>query len=147
MQHKYFLLWFFILMFFIFKIVWVISQTDPTSTSKFLVFILLLSIKYLQLKKFTAKSYIYFISLEFCEPIRENCDELLSFILHGLFYTVILMYSSLHIVFLLSLKVFSCVFNHTYAFCKYKTLNLLLFLTILFTIFNNSPHNIYVNDC
>ena len=74
------------------KIVWVIIQTDSTSTSNFLVLIVLFSLKCLQLTKFRAKCYRYFISLEFCEHIREKCDEFLNFILHALFHTVILIY-------------------------------------------------------
>ena len=63
--------------------------------------------KCLQLSMFKAKDYRYFISLEFCELIRERCDEFLSSILHALFFTVILIYSLLHVLFSFNLKNFS----------------------------------------
>ena len=95
-QHKCFLFWFFDCFYFcqVFKIAWVIYQVDSTSTFKFLVLIILFRIKCLQLSRFKVKCYSYCISLEFCELIREKCDEFLSFILHVLFYTKILTYFS-----------------------------------------------------
>ena len=86
--------------------------------------------KCLQLSMFKAKDYRYIISLEFCELVREKCDEFLSSILHALFYTVILIYFSLdvvssliknflsHVVFS-NLKIFSHIFSY-YAFCNHK---------------------------
>ena len=58
-----FLLWFFNYFYLcqVFKIAWVINQTDPTSTSKFLVFIVRFSMKCLQLTWFKAKCYRCFI--------------------------------------------------------------------------------------
>ena len=105
-------------------------------------------IKCLQLSRLKAKCYIYFISLEFCELIRENCDEFLSFILNALFYIAILIYFSLHAVFSLTFKIFSHVFSFIYAFCNHKVSAFLSFLTFLFAMFNNSPYGTYVyNFC
>ena len=112
---------------------------------KFHILIVLFCIKCLQLPRLKAKSYIYFISLEFCELIRENCDEFVSFILNALFYIAILIYFSLHAVFLLTLKFFSHI-SFIYAFCNRKVLMFLSFLTFLFAIFNNSPYSTYVYD-
>ena len=107
-QHKCFLLWIFHCFYFcqVFKIAWIINQADSTFTFKFLILIILFCIKCLQLSRLKAKCYIYFITLEFCELIREKCDEFLSFILNGLFYIAILIYFSLHAVFCLTLKIF-----------------------------------------
>ena len=88
--------------------------------------------------------YIYFISLEFCELTRENCDEFPSFILNAMFCIVILIYFSLHAVFSLTLKIFSHIFSFIYAFCNHKVLTFLSFLTFLSAIFNNSPYSTYV---
>ena len=111
----------------VFKIAWAINQTEFTSTFKFLVLIVLFSIKCLQLTRFKAKCYRYFISLEFCELIRDKCDEFPSFILHTLFYTSILIYSSLYVVFFLNLKVFLYIFGYIYVFCKHKILFFIVF--------------------
>ena len=43
-------------------------------------------------------------------------DEFLNSILHALFYTVILIHSSLHVAFSLNLKFFSYIFSYMYAF-------------------------------
>ena len=110
--------------------------------------ILLFCIKCLQLPRLEAKCYIYFISLEFCELIRENCDEFLSFILNAMFCIAILIYISLHAVFSLTLKIFSHIFSFIYAFCNHKVLTFSSFFTFLFAIFNNSPYSTYVyNFC
>ena len=113
-RHKSFLLWFFNCFYFcqIFKIAWVINQLDSTSTFKFLVLIVLFCIKCLQLSRFKAKCYRFFISLEFSQLIREKCVEFRSFILHALFYTVILIYFSLHVVLSLNLKIFSHIIKN-----------------------------------
>ena len=131
-QHKCFLLWFFNCFYFcqVFKITWLINQTDSTSTSIFLVFIVLLCIKCLKLSRFKAKCYRYFISPEFCKLIREKCGEFLSFIFHALFYT----------------DIFSYIFSYTYTFCNHKVLIFIVFLTFLFALFNNSPYSTYVNN-
>ena len=86
-QHKCFLLWLFNCFYFcqVLKNVWKINQIDSTFIFKFLILIVLFGIKSLQLSRLKAKCYIYFISLEFCELIREKCDEFLSFILNALF--------------------------------------------------------------
>ena len=102
--------------------------------------------KCLQLSRFKVKFYSYFISLEFCVLIREKCDELLSFILHALFYTKILTYFSLHVLFSLHSKNFSHILSYIYAFCNHKVLKFLSLLTFLFAIFNNSPHSTYTNN-
>ena len=112
-QHKSFLLWFFNCFYFC---------QDSTSTSKFLVLIVLFSLNCLQLRRFKAKCCRYFSSLDFCELIREKFDGFLSFILHALFYVMILIYSSLHVVFFLNLKVLSYIISFIYAFCKHKIL-------------------------
>lgn len=96
---------------------------------------------------FKATFYKYFTSLEFCELIKEKCDEFLSFILHPLFHTVILIYSSLHVVFFLNLKFFHIDLVIKMFFCEQKILAFLLFLIFLFPVFNNSPHSIYENNC
>ena len=113
-QHKCFLLWLFNCFCFCqdFKL--------QTFTFKFLILIILFCIKCLQLSRLKAKCYIYFISLEFCELTRENCDEFLSFILNALFYIAILNYFSLHALFSLTLKIFSHTFSFIYAFCNHK---------------------------
>ena len=114
-QHKCILLWFFNCSYFcqFFKIDWLINQTDSTFTLKFLVLIVLFCIwiKCLQSSGLKAKCYWYFISLEFCELIREKCDEFLSFILHALLYFVILIYFSLHVVFSLNSKILLSYFQ------------------------------------
>ena len=112
-QHRCFLLWFLNCFCFcqVFKTARIMNQTDFASTPKFRVLIVLFYIKCLQLTRFKVKCYRYFISLEFCELIREKCGEFPSFILHALFYTVILIYSSLHVVFFLNLKFFSYFFS------------------------------------
>ena len=119
-----FILWFFNCFYFckVFEITWVINQIDSTSTSKFLDLIVLFSLNCPQLTRFKAKSYRYFISLDFCELIREKLDEFLSFILHALFYTVILIYFSLNVVSFLNLKIFAYIFSYMCAFCKHKIL-------------------------
>ena len=129
-----------------FKIAWVVNQTDSNPTFKFLVLVVLFCIKCLQLSRFKVKCYRYFSSLEFCELIREKCDEFLSFILHALFYTVNLTYFSLHVFFSLNLKIFSHIFSYIYAFCNHKVLTFLSLLTFLFSIFNNSLYSAYVNN-
>ena len=121
-----------------FKIAGVINRIDSTSTFRFLVWIVLFCIKCLQLSRFKVKCYRYFIILEFCELIREKCDEFLSFILHVLFYVKILTYFLLHVLFSLNLKILSQIFRHIYAFCNHKVLTFLLRLTFLFAIFNKS---------
>ena len=104
--------------------------------------------KCLQLPRLKVKCYIYLISLEVCEFIREKCDEFLSFILNKLFYIAILIYFSSHAVFSLTLKIFSHIFSFTYAFCHRKVLTFLSFFTFLFAIFNNGPYSTYVyNFC
>ena len=122
-QHKWFLWWFFNCFYFChaFKIAWIINQTNSASTFKFLVLIVLLCIKCLQLSRFKVKCYSYFISLEFCELIREKCDEFLIFILHVLFYTKILTYFSLYVLFSFNLKI-SLIFSVIYVFCNHKVL-------------------------
>ena len=96
-QHKCFFLWLFKCFYLcqVFKVTWIINQTDSTFTFRFLILIILFCIKCLPLPRLKAKCYIYFISLEFRELIGENCDEFLSFISNALFYIVILMYFSL----------------------------------------------------
>ena len=124
------------------------DQTDSTFTFKFLILIILFCIECLQLPRLKAKCYIYFISLEFNELIKENSDEFLSFILNALFYIVILIYFSLHAAFSFTLKTFSHIFSFIYAFCNHEVLTFSLFLTFLFAIFNNSPYSTYVyNFC
>ena len=115
-QYKCFLQWFFNCFCFsqVFKIAYVINQTDSASTSKIPVLIVLSSVKCRQLSRFKAKCYKDFISLELCELIREKCDECLSFILHALFNIVILIYSSLNVAFSLNLKVCSYIFSYIY---------------------------------
>ena len=144
-QPKCFLLCFFNCFYFcqVYKIALVINHS--TSTFKCFALIFLFCIKSLQLLRFKAKCYRWFITLEFCELIREKCDEFLSFILHALFYTVILIYFSSHVVFSLNLKLFSQhIFSYIYAFFNHKVLTFLSFLTFLFAIFNNSPYK-YIN--
>ena len=104
--------------------------------------------KCLQLPRLKAKCYIYLISPEVCELIREKCDEFLSFILNVLFYIAILIYFSSHAVFSLTLKIFSHIFSFTYAFCHRKVLTVLSFFTFLFAISNNGPYSTYAyNFC
>ena len=145
-QHKCSLLWVFNCFYLcqVFKIAWIINQTNSTFTFKFLTLIILFCIKCLQLPSFKAKCYIYFIILEFCELIRENCDEFLSFILNTLFYIVILIYLLLHALFSLTLKTFSRIFSFIYGLCNHKVLTFLSFLTFIFAIFNNSPYSTYI---
>ena len=120
-QHKCFLLspfnCFYICQ--IFKIAWIISQKGSTFTFKFLISIILICIKCLQLSRLKVKCYIHFISIKICELIRENCDEFPTFILSALFYIVILIYFSLHAVFSLTLKTFSHIFSFIYTFCNH----------------------------
>ena len=125
----------------VFKTVWVINQADSTSTFKFFVLIVLLCIKW----RFKVKCCRYFISLEFCELIWEKCDEFFSFILNVLFYTKVMTYFSLHLLFSLNSKIWSCIFSYLYAFCNHEVLTFLSFLTFLFAIFNNNPYSTYVN--
>ena len=87
-----------------------------------------------------------FISLESCDLIMEKCDEFLSFILHALFYAVILIYFSLNVVLSLNLIFFSYFFNYLDIFFDHKVLTLLSFYTFSFAIFNNSPYSTYVNN-
>ena len=123
------------------------NQSDSTCTLKFLTLIVLFSIKRLELANLKAQCYGSFISLEFCELIREKGDKFLSFIMHAFFYSVILIYFLLVDVFSRSLKVFSYIFSYIYAFCNDKILAFLLFLTFLFPIFNNGPYGVYINNC
>ena len=109
--------------------------------------IVLLSLNCLLLRRCKAKCYRYFISLDFCELIWKTFDEFLCFILHALFYTVILIYSSLHVVFSLkNLRVLSCIFSYMYAFCINIKHWLIIVSTFLCAIFNNSPQSVYVNN-
>ena len=73
-QHRCFLLWFLNCFCFcqVFKTARIMNHTDFASTPKFLVLIVLFYIKCLQLTRFKVKCYRYFISLEFCELIREK---------------------------------------------------------------------------
>ena len=87
-QRKCFLLWLFNCFYIcqVSKIALIINQTDTTFTFKVRILIIVFCIKCLQLLRIKAKFYIYYINLEFCELIRENCDGFLSFILNTLFY-------------------------------------------------------------
>ena len=102
------------------------------STSKTFVLIVLFCTKCEQLSRFKAGFYRYFVSLEFCEIIS---DKFLSFILHLLFYTAILIYFLLHVMFSLNLKIFSYIFSYIYAFCNHKVLP-------FFFVFSIFIHNI-----
>ena len=66
--------------------------------------------------------------------------------LHVLFYTKILTYFSVHVIFSLNLNTFPHILSYIDAFCNHKALPFLTFLTFLFLIFNNSPHSTYVNN-
>ena len=66
----------------------------------------------------------------------------------ALFYTVILIYFSLHVVFFLNLNIFWHIFSYIYlyAFFNQKVLTFLSFLAFSYAIFNNSPYSTYVNN-
>ena len=66
--------------------------------------------------------------------------------LHVLFYTKILTYFSVHVIFSLNLNTFPHILSYIDAFCNRKALPFLMFLTFLFLIFNNSPHSTYANN-
>ena len=106
----------------VFKAAWVINQIEYTSSSKFLVLVIILSIKCLQLTKFKSRCYKYFINLDFCELIKEKCEEVVSLILNTLFSTAIPIYSSVHVLFFLNSKVFSYSFSYIVPFVRIKYL-------------------------